>query len=295
MSEIAEEQEEQIEELEDEFEDEEVDETVDDDQLDDDVDLEDDEQEAEEDSVEILLDDESLTSEEDNQPAPSWVKDLRKNHREEQKRNRELQRELAELKQAREATPQEAIIKKPTLEAFDYDTERYEGELARYYQQQRKVEDNKAQQDAEQKRIEQEYRAQLDNYEKSKKTLGVKDYDDAEHVVLENFSELQQNIILNGSDNAALAVYAIGKNSQRAKDLANIKDPVKFAFAVAKLEGKLKVNTRKATTSPERKVTGSGKKSGVDSTLERLEAEAARTNDMTKLYAYERKLKQKRK
>ena len=292
MSEIAEEQEEQIEVLEDEIEAEEVDETVDDDQVEDDVDLDGEEQEAEEDSVEITLDDESLTSENEDQSAPKWAKDLRKMHREDQKEKRRLKQELDELKQGKVETP-EPVMKKPTLEAFDYDTEKFEGELSRYYQQQRKAEENKAQQDAEQKKVEQEYKAQLDNYEKSKKSLGVKDYDDAEHVVLENFSVQQQNIILNGSDDAALAVYAIGKSDQRTKDLSSIKDPVKFAFAVAKLEGKLKVSKRKATTSPERKVTGSGKKSGVDSTLERLEAESLKTNDRSKIVAYKTKLRAK--
>ena len=294
MSEVAaEEQEEQIEVLEDEIEAEEVDETVDDDQVEDDVELDGEEQEAE-DSVEITLDDESLTSDEDNQPAPKWVKELRKTSREQQKENRELKQELERVRNTAAPAP-EALKKKPTLEALDYDTEKYEAEYASWVKQESKVEENKATQEAEHKQYEQEYQASLNSYEKSKKGLGVKDYDDAEHVVLEHFNVEQQNVILNSSEDAALLVYAIGKNSQRTKDLAKIKNPVKLAFALAEIKGKIKVNKRKATTNPESKVTGSAKKSGVDSTLERLETESLKTNDRSKIVAYKMKLRAKNK
>ena len=64
---------------------------------------------------------------------------------------------------------------------------------------------------------------------------------------------------------------------------------MKFAFAVAKLETQLKVTQRKAATAPERTVQGTGNKSGtVDSTLERLRAEAAKSGDFTKVLQYKK-------
>jgi hypothetical protein len=69
--------------------------------------------------------------------------------------------------------------------------------------------------------------------------------------------------------------------------LSKIEDPVKFAFAVAKLEKDLKVTNRKAAPAPERMISSTGRVSGaVDSTLERLREEAARTGDMTKVIRY---------
>jgi hypothetical protein len=99
-------------------------------------------------------------------------------------------------------------------------------------------------------------------------------------------------MILQGADNPALLVYALGKNPKRAKELASIKDPVKFAFAVARLETQLKVTKRKASSKPEPTISGTGRPSGsVDNTLERLRTEAEKTGDYSKVYAYKQRQK----
>lgn len=132
----------------------------------------------------------------------------------------------------------------------------------------------------------------MDNYNKAKTELKVKDFDDAEGFAQEVFSVTQQGVMLQGAENPALVIYALGKNPKKAKELASINDPVKFAFAVAKLETQLKVTNRKASTAPEKIVTGTGRVSGtVDSVLERLREEAARTGNMDKVMAYKRKLR----
>ena len=106
-------------------------------------------------------------------------------------------------------------------------------------------------------------------------------------------SVTQQGIIVKGAQNAAVVIYALGKNSTKLKELSSITDPVKFAFAVANLEKDLKVTTRKAPPPPEKTVTGSAPKSGVvDSQLERLRAEAEKTGNYSKVAQYQR---QKRK
>jgi hypothetical protein len=95
--------------------------------------------------------------------------------------------------------------------------------------------------------------------------------------------------VLQGADNPALVIYALGKNPKKAAELAKIEDPVKFAFAVAKLEKELKVTNRKAAPAPERMVSSTGRVSGaVDSTLERLRAEAEKTGNYTKVLQYKR-------
>ena len=84
-------------------------------------------------------------------------------------------------------------------------------------------------------------------------------------------------------------VKADTKRGKKAAELATLTDPVKFAFAVAKLEKELKVTNRRAAPAPERIVQGTGRVSGaVDSTLERLRDEAARTGNMTKVLQYKR-------
>jgi hypothetical protein len=221
---------------------------------------------------------------EEAERAPEWVRDLRKQYREEKRRNKELQEQLARTSGSAKAAE---LGEKPTLEKADYDTERYETELAAWYERKRKHDEVEAARRAEADAVEREWKQKLEGYQSAKATLKVRDYDEAEDVVQDAFTVTQQGMILQGAENPALLVYALGKNPKRAKELASIKDPVKFAFAVARLETQLKVTKRKATSKPEPKVSGTGRISGaVDSTLERLRAEAERTGDHTKVFQY---------
>jgi hypothetical protein len=229
------------------------------------------------------------SEEEETERAPEWVRDLRKQYREEKRRNKELQEQLAKTTGA---TRVAELGDKPTLEKADYDTDRYERELAAWYERKRKHDEVEAAQRAEADAAEREWKQKLEGYQSAKATLKVRDYDEAEDVVQDAFTVTQQGMILQGAENPALLVYALGKNPKRAKELASIKDPVKFAFAVARLETQLKVTKRKASSKPDPKVTGTGRISGaVDSTLERLRADAERTGDYSKVFQYK---KQKR-
>jgi hypothetical protein len=221
---------------------------------------------------------------EEHTPAPEWVKELRKTNRELQRQNRELQ---GKLQAAPPETKPVVIGNKPKLEDHDYDADKYEEALTNWFDRKRQADDVNAKQEAEVMNQQKEWRAKLDGYGKAKAELRVKDFDDAEEVAQQVFSITQQGVLLQGADNPALVVYALGKNPAKAKELAEIKDPVKFAFAVAKLEKDLKVTNRRQAPAPERIVTGTGRSAGaVDSTLERLREDAARTGNMTKVIQY---------
>jgi len=221
---------------------------------------------------------------EEHTPAPEWVKELRKTNRELQRQNRELQSKLQI--QPTENKPV-AIGAKPKLEDHDYDADRYEEALTSWFERKRQADESNAKQEAEVMNQQKAWQAKLDGYGKAKAELRVRDYEDAEAIAQEVFSITQQGVILQGAENPALVVYALGKNAKKAKELAEITDPVKFAFAVAKLEKELKVTNRRAAPAPERIVSGTGRSSGaVDSTLERLREDAARTGNMTKVIQY---------
>jgi len=250
------------------------------------IDQADDDEEDDEDEVVISIGEESPPQDEEVR-APAWVRELRKSNREKERKIRELE---AKLNTTATETKPVALVSKPTLENCDYDSDEYEQKLAEWYEHKREYDaaqaNAKAQQDAEAKA----WQDKLDSYAKAKASLRVRDYEDAEATALETFNVTQQGIVLQGSDNPALLVYAIGKNATKAKELASITDPVKFAFAVAKLETQLKVTNRKAAASPERTIsTGGGRISGsVDSTLDRLREEALKTGDLSKVMAYKR-------
>ena len=240
--------------------------------------------EEESDEVVVSIGEEAPPAEEE-QRAPEWVRELRKANREKERRIRELEAKLQTTAQT-ENKPV-ALGPKPKLEEFDYDADRFEQALDAWHERKRQhdLETERVRQ-AEQTQ-QQAWQAKLEGYGKAKAELKVRDYEDAEAIAQEVFNVTQQGVILQGADNPALVIYALGKNPRKAADLAKINDPVKFAFAVAKLEKELKVTNRKAAPAPERIVQGTGRVSGsVDSTLERLREEAARTGNMTKVIQY---------
>ena len=240
--------------------------------------------EGESDEVIVSIGEEAPPPEEHTQ-APEWVRELRKTNRELQRQNRELQGKLKSTAQTE--TKPVVLGKKPSLEEHDYDAEKFEAAMADWFERKRKADDANAKQEAEVMTQQKAWQSKLDGYGKAKAELRVKDYEDAEAVAQEVFNVTQQGIVLQGADNPALVIYALGKNPKKAKELSDIQDPVKFAFAVAKLEKELKVTNRRAAPPPERIVSGTGRVSGaVDSTLERLREDASRTGNMTKVIAY---------
>ena len=250
-----------------------------------DVDSED--EEGDEDDVVIEIAGESPPPEDDAK-APEWVRDLRKSHREQQRENKQLKDQLAKLSSTVQPKTVE-LGKKPTIEAADYDSDLYEQQLTDWFDRKKAVEAQQERQEAERRSQQDAWNATLATYGEHRKTLKVKDFEDAETVVQDELSNTQQGMILQGADNPALVVYALGKNPKKAKEIASIKDPVKFAFAVAKLETQLKVTNSKASTKPETTITGKAMKSGtVDSNLERLRAQAEKSGDYSKVTAYKR-------
>jgi hypothetical protein len=237
--------------------------------------------------VVVTIGEEAPPAEDEHANAPEWVRELRKTNREDKRRIRELEEKLKTG--TAETKPAVTLGTKPKLEDHDYDADKYEQALENWYKQKRQVDEQAAKAEAEAKSTNEAWQAKLSSYGKAKTELKVKDFDDAEGVVQETFSATQQGIMLQGAENPALLVYALGKNPKKAKELASITDPVKYAFAVAKLETQLKVTNRKAAPAPERTVRGTGSVSGtVDSQLERLRADAEKTGDHTKVIAYKR-------
>lgn len=228
----------------------------------------------------------------ETQAAPAWVKDLRKADREKAREIRELRQQLAEKSTPQANAPVLGV--KPTLESTDYDTERFEAELTAWHEKKRAVDDQAAKQQKEVDDQQKAYKARLDGYNTAKVALKVPDFDDAEAVVLDSLNQTQQGIIISGADNAANVIYALGKNPAKAKELASIKDPVKYAFAVAKLETQLKVTPRKAPPAPEKVVRGNSTAVGVnDPKLARLEEAADKSGDRTALVAYKKAMNSK--
>lgn len=227
----------------------------------------------------------------DGKPAPQWLKDLRKSDREKTKRIRELE-QAAAAREAAAAPAVPTVGEKPTLEGCEFDPERFEAELTSWHERKRKADDAAAAVRQEQEAQQAAFQQRLTSYKAAGAALKVSDFADAEAAVQDVLNPTQLGIIVNGADNPAQLVYALGKSPTKAKELAAIKDPVKYVFAVAKLETQLKVQPRKAPPAPERVVRGNaGAATGVDNTLARLQAEADKSGDRSAVAKYLRNRK----
>lgn len=229
----------------------------------------------------------------EHEETPQWVKDVRK-------RNRELERELRELKKQ---APKEALKEpdapvlgtKPTLASLEYDEDAYQVALDKWYADKQKVEDHAAAVKRQKDEAEQAQNKVRDTYVEATKKLRVPDFKDVEELVSDALTAEQQGLILNGADDPAKLVYALGKSPEKLKEIASIANPVKFAFAVAKLERDVKV-TKRDKPNPESPMTRTGSTSrtgSVDKTMDKLEEEAEKTGDRTKIIAYRKQLRDK--
>jgi len=223
---------------------------------------------------------------------PKLVNKLRKLLREQERKVREYENKLRTTQAPVEQSPP-TLGPKPKLEDLDYDAEKYETALATWFERKRASDEHAQKQKQAEETQRQAWQARLDGYAKAKASLRVRDYEESEHAVTSSLDMTQQGIIVSGAENPALVTYALGKDSAKLAELKAITDPVKFAFAVAKLETQLKVTPRKPASAPETVVKSNARVSGAtDSQLERLEEEADRTGDRSRVVAYKAKLRE---
>lgn len=229
---------------------------------------------------------EEKPSEETKEAAP-WIKNLRKIQRETAKENRELKKKLADVSNADETAE---LGTKPTLENSDFDADKYEVKLLAWQDAKSKIAAKVAKEEEAKKKQSTDWQQHLNAYDEKKAVLKVADFEEAEAIVHSEFSTTQQGLIIQGAENPALVVYALGKSPKHTEELSKINDPVKFAFAVAKLESQLVVSKKTATVPlPEGSVKDSGNAStAAGVTLDKLREEAEKTGDYTKVAQYKR-------
>ncbi|HDG9761575.1 hypothetical protein PS357_08150 [Acinetobacter nosocomialis] len=227
------------------------------------------------------------------QPAPKWVKELRREKKESDRRIKELEAKLNE--QNKPETIE--LGEKPKLEDFGYDEDNpeYIEALEKWVDRKFQLKEQERKKQEEQEKAQKVWQEKLNSYETKKTAIKSKvhDYDEAEEFARDVLTPTQQGILIHAAEKPELLIYHLGKNPQKAKELAAITDPILFAFAAAKIDAQIKMTARKPSTSPERKPSGSAALSGsVDNTLAKLRADAEKTGDYTKVNDYKRKLKQ---
>lgn len=239
-------------------------------------------------------DDFDVSFEGDDAPARGDDSDLIKRLRQ---RERDLSKQLAE---ARKAVPPPAPVERiqvgpiPNIEDFDYDVAKHTAAVEAWTAKKIAAERQNADAEQAQQRTQTALRADYDRFQTQKAAIGAKDFEAAEDAVAATLSRDQVAAIIQGADDSAKVIYALGRHPDRLKALASEPNIVKFIAKVAKLEGSVKVTNRRQAPAPDRPARGSAPFSGgSDKTLAKLEAAADRSGDRTAVVNYKRQQREK--
>lgn len=227
---------------------------------------------------------------EEVEETPEWVKEVRRQNRDQAKRIKELESKLSE----KDAPASDDPGPEPKEEDYDFDSRAYADAMVKWHDKKRAAEAKKEAEKAKQAEADQRWQAKLEKLQERKKELGAPDIEEVEETVRETLSITQQGIIVQGAKDPAVLFYALGKNPKKMAELAKLDDAVEFAGEVFRMEAQLKVGKKSSAPPPEKGITGrAGTGAAVDNTLERLREKAAKTGDMSEVIAYKRKLKEK--
>lgn len=200
---------------------------------------------------------------------------------------RDRDRKLAEANNR----PEPIVVgEKPTLEGCEYDEDKYDAEMEAWRDRKAKAEAQKPSAD-----VDETAAAAWDDAKKrfatGKEKLGLANFDEAQETVETALSPAQQAALVLAADDPAKLIAALAKNPDRLAALAAETNPIRLAAQIAKLEGTLKVVTRKKSPAPEEVERGSARLSrpSSDKVLDKLEKEAEQTGDRSKVIAYKRK------
>jgi hypothetical protein len=208
---------------------------------------------------------------------------------------RQAQRQLKQGKvsPADEGDPEPAIPSRPSLEALEYDQDRFDAALEERdaaVQAHAEWKVRQADRDRARQRIADE---QAKTVEQQRKALGVSDYEARAAAVKDRLSDGQLAVLINGAENPAKLIYALGRSETKLEELAGIDNLARFAARVGQLERDVKVSKRTAP-APESRVRGATASVAVtssDKELAKLEAEADKTGDRSKVIQYRRQMR----
>lgn len=192
--------------------------------------------------------------------------------------------------------PEPQVPDEPDAEKFGWDLEQYNTASKAW---RKAVADHAEWKVREARRTEDAKRVQDETaraVEQQKKSLGVADYDAHAETVHAALSEQQIAILVNGADNPARLIYALGRSQHRLDQLAAETNLAKFAVMLGRMEREIKV-TKRTPPNAEVKVRGATASVALttsDKELERLEKAAERSGDRTAVIAYKRQMKQQR-
>ena len=212
------------------------------------------------------------------------IKELNRIAREKDEENKQLKSKLQPA--------QTELGPRPTLADAGYDEEAYASRVIEWNERKRKVDEAQAAQRAQAEESQRTWLQSVEAFNRGKAALAKDDYEEAEIAIRDRFDQTQIGILISASKMPAEMAYALGHNPEKLAELAKIKDPVRFAAEIGRMEAaELKV-TRSSKPAPERKIVSAGSPAagmgGVQEKLEKLRAEAERTGNYTPVIKFKR-------
>lgn len=214
------------------------------------------------------------------QKAPEWVKKIREE-------NRELKRQHREWQQQQGQSQQQVLPERPLLEDYDYEDDDYYQALEAWMQ-------TKAQYDAQIQAETAKYQKYDDVYKQAVDEIKARipNYNEIEQSIVDALPVQRQAMIKMMTDNPARMVVALNNSPAKLQALAEL-DDMQFAKQIVLMEANM-ANTKRNPNKPKptsHKLEGGA--GGGDRQLEKLEAEADKTGDRSKIHAYKRKIRNK--
>lgn len=205
---------------------------------------------------------------------------------------RERDRKLAKLARAPETDddPEPHVSDEPgSIEDFDYDSDRLRAAWQKHKEDLTAHAEWKVRQKGKEATREAEQIQTVKRVQQQAAQLGVKDFDAREARVREALSPIQLKAIVQYADNPAAMIAALGGSQTKLDELSSVSDPARFMMKLQDLQRGLKMGKKKPP-EPETRVHGGNANLAAvtDKEEERLEREAARTGDRSKVIAYRR-------
>lgn len=201
------------------------------------------------------------------------------------RKNRELEAKLAE----REKPPVEVELKRPEFKDYDFDEARYAAAFEEYTEKKKQVDAKRKAAEDEARAAKEAYDAKVARYFAEREKVGIDD--DAQAVVVSALNEQQQAALMDACGDPVKVVAALSRNPKVLEQLASIKQIHRFAYELARVEGRIQMTT-KTPPPPESKLRGSvsPETSTLSAQLAAAEAQFERTGDRGPVLAIKRKM-----
>ncbi len=231
-------------------------------------------------------------SDDEQEEEPELVKKLRDQIRERDRKLAQFRRQPA----VADDDPEPQVAERPrSVAEFDYDEDRFNAAVDDHIEAKEAHSAWKLRQTDRESARNAAQAEQTKRVEQQKNALGVADYDTRAASVKETLTDAQLAVLINGADNPAQLIYALGRSQTRLSMLAGEENLARFAVMLGKMEKEIKV-TKRTAANPETMVHGATATltQSDDKHLARLEKEAEKTGNRSAVQAYKRQLKQKR-